>query len=237
MTGRAAPADTPPAESTASARVGQLRSVVWTQLPTLLVGGAAVSAVAGPLLLLTPGVSPLSLLLWATFVSPVFSALVAQANDMVLGREPGTFSLPTYLRRAGRLGLTGWLPAAAAAACLLVAVEVWHQAHSSLALLSAAVGAVVTALLTLAAIAAVPLGVEHPALRGSRLTLTGLHLIAHRPVPVFAVAAFLVAAVSAAVHVAASLLFLIPAPLALVLVVAVWTTAEASGIRPQESEN
>ena len=230
-------ADTPSVDVVAPTYVGRITSVVWLHLPMLLISSVAVCAVAVPVVLVAPGVTPVSLLLWAAVVAPVFSALVVQAHDVVLGRDPGAFSVLAYLRRAGGLGVVVWLPAAATGACTLVAGEVWRQTHSPFALSSGAVGAVVTALLTLAAVVAVPVGADHPSLRHVQLFVVCWHIVARRPVPVFAVVGFLVAAVSAAVHVAASIMFLVPGPLALVLVVAVWTAADASGIHPQELED
>jgi len=230
-------ADGPSAAPGPATYVGRLPSIVWRELPTLLVSSASVCVVAAVVMVVAPGVTPFALLGWAVVVAPVFSALVVQAHDMVRGRTPGTFSIVTYLRRTGGLGIAAWLPVAATGACSLVAVQVWRETHSPFALASAAVGAVATTLLTLGAVVAVPVGVDHPRLRRGRLLVTCLYIVALRPVPVFAVVGFLVAAVSAAVHIAASIVFLIPGPLALVLVVAVWTTADASGLRPQPSED
>ena len=217
--------------------VGRLRSVLWPNLATLLVSSIAVCAAAAVVLLLMPALTPVSVLLWAALVAPVFGGLVSQANDMILGSPVGAFSIGGYVRRVGRLSLVLWMPAAGTGACALVALAVWRQTHNPLALGSAAVSAMCAALLAVAAVAALPIGIENPALRGCPLTMTALHIAARTPVPVFAVAAFLVGAVSASAHVAASIMFLVPGPLALVLVVAVWTSAEASGLRPRSFEH
>lgn len=227
----------PVATAAGAAWAGRLRTTVWPNLPTLLVTSTVVSAAALLAMLVAPGITPASLLLWALLVAPPAAALVAQANDMVLGGWPRPFSVVGYVRRAGLLGLTVWLPPAVAGACAMVAVGVWERTREPLVLVSAAVGAVGAALLTIAALVAVPVGLERPGLRGARLTVTALHVAARRPVPVFAVAAFAVAAVSSAERVAASLVLLVPAPLALVLVAAVWTSAEAAGLRPAERES
>lgn len=217
--------------------VARIRSVLWPNLPTLLVSSAAVCAAATVALVLVPSLTPVSVVLWTLVVAPVFGALVAQANDMVLGGEPRTFSIAAYIRRTGRLSLSLSLPPAVTAACSLVAVDVWVQTRSALALGPAAVGAVCTALLAVAAVAALPIGCARPELRGMQLTLTALRVAARAPVPVFAVAGLFVAAVSTSAHVAASLMFCVPGPLALVLVAGVWTSAEASGLRPGERDD
>jgi len=210
----------------------RLRSTVCPALPTVLVSSSAVCLAGVIVVSVAPWVGPLTVVLSALVVSPVFAALVAQAQDIVGGRDPSAFSLPGYIRRYGRLGIGCWLPPALTATCGVAAVTVGARTGSSLFLVPAGLAAAATTLLMTGALVGLPLAVEFGGLRGPRLLVSALHVAASRPTPVLGVLALVVCAGWGAVHISASIALLLPGPLALVVVVAVWTSAEACGIRP-----
>lgn len=208
-----------------------LRKQLWSALPALLVSGSLVCAAGVVVVILTPGVTPVALLVAAAVVAPVFAGLVNQVNGIIAGRAPTTFSIFRLIASSWRIGLLLALPPAAAGACFLVAIEVWSQTGSVLAMVPAAVSGCCAVLLGIGSAAALPLALEMPALRGRRLLVTALHIAARRPVPMLGVISLVVIGVWAAIQFAFSLLFLLPVPLAAVLVAAVWTSAGVCDLR------
>jgi hypothetical protein len=214
-----------------------LRGRVWSALPALFVSGTLVCFSSGVVVVLAPGITPLALLLAAVLVGPTFASLVSQLNDLIVGRALSTFSVFRAIGSSWRLALALALPPAAAGTCFLIAAEIWSQTGSALALIPAAVSGCCAVLLAIASAAALPLALELPSLRGRLLIVTALHVVAKRPVPMLGVISLIVIGVWAAIQFALSLLFLLPVPLAAVLVAAVWTAAEARGLRPRDIDS
>ena len=193
--------------------------LVWDALPALLVSGTAVCVAAGAVLWFTAG--PLALLLLALVPGPLYAALVDQSVAALADETPRAFSLASAVRASIRRALTLLLPPAILGALTLVAVLAATRSGSWLPLVPAAVGASGTVLLLVAALVGLPLGAAHPGLRGAPLTLAALHRAARYPVPVLGTIAVVVIAGWASVQFSATLLFLLPAPLAVVSVLAV----------------
>ena len=206
------------AEESPFAGAGRL---LWDALPAFLVTGTVACFVTGLVLFVAPGITPISVLLYAALVGPTYGALVSQARDALEGQTPGAFSFGRHLMRSWRLSLGLFGVAAVSVALTLVAWLVWSSTGSALALAPSAVGASVSVLLLVAAAVGMPLGLTAPALRGIRLALAALALTARRPVPALGVIAVMVLGVWAATQFSGTLLFLLPAPLAVVSVLAV----------------
>jgi hypothetical protein len=215
--------------------VVRTRRLVWPNLPTIAFSSLIVCAGAVVVELLTPGITPFAVLLWAVVVSPLFGALVVQTNEMVCsGSDQRLFSIFGYLRRSAVLSYKlSVIPALAGALCL-VALEVGHQTGSFLALVPAGLSGSVALLGLLAAVVAVPLAQELPGLGFRGLLMMSLHVIARKPVPIIAVVAVGVIIAWAAAQFSVAIVLLMPGPLAVLLVPAVWTSAAKVGLSPRE---
>jgi len=205
-------------------RVGEARETLrrlWDALPAFLVSGTAVCLVTGAILWFAGGITPLGLLLLAVLAGPIYAALVRQAASALAGDTPGAFSLVASMRAMIRPALTLLLPPAVTGALTLVALLVAGHTESWAALVPVGVGGATTVLLAIAALVGLPLAAEGRGGRGARSILIALHEAARRPVPVVGVVALLVIAGWAAATFSGTLLFLLPAPLAVVSAVAV----------------
>lgn len=194
---------------------------LWDALPAFLVTGTAACVAVGLVLWLAPGITPISALLYAALLGPVYGALVAQARDALDGEVPGAFSIGRHLVRNSHLSVGLFAAAAVAVALTLVSVLVWSRTGSVLLAAPTAVGATVSALLLVAVAVGLPLGMSTPRLRGVPLVVTALVLTARRPVPVIGIVAIAVLGIWAATQFSGTLLFLLPAPIAIVSVLAV----------------
>jgi hypothetical protein len=210
-----------------SNHVADTARLVWPNLATLLVSGSVIAGASCLAGFVTPGITPLAPLVWALVVAPPFGALVAQLTALAAGRTVPTFSVFRYLRRFGRFSLGVWAVPALCGSISLVAYRWWTTTSSPLALAPLFVGGAITVLATLGAIFAVPFGISHRDLRGVPLYLVGLHAVAKRPIPVLAVVAVAAIGVWASTSFSASVVFLMPASIALVNYAAAWTTAGA----------
>lgn len=203
---------------------------VWPHLPVLLIGSIAVCAGAAVSALVAPGVTPVSVLAIALLVMPQYTALVAVAGGIILRRD-GTFrEWGGSFIRSWRTTATVTLPTAAAMALLLVAVHVWQLSGQPWVLVPLGTAATVSAIGILGLTAALPLAAERPGLRGTALWIAALFLVAKRPLPFIAVACLAGLGIWAATVWTASLLLLLPAPVALVASAAVWTSAARLGL-------
>ncbi|BCJ35119.1 hypothetical protein Athai_26220 [Actinocatenispora thailandica] len=203
---------------------------VWPNLPALLCASVAVCLAATVPVLVAPGVNPVAVALYALLVAPAATALA----DTVTGiGGTGRATVPGFATRLVRLwpfAVRQALVPAAATVLLLAALRVWTATGSPLLLPSVALTGAASVLAVPAAMAALVLGAARPALRGRRLWVTALHLVARRPVRFAAALCVVVLGVWAAASWSASLLLLLPAPAAIVAVAAVWTTA--AEVRP-----
>ena len=206
------------AEETVFAGAGRQ---LWDALPAFLVTGTAACVVTGLVLWFAPGLTPVSVLLYAALLAPAYGALVSQAHDALAEETPGAFSFGTHALRTWRLSLALFGAPAITTALTLVSLLVWSRTGSALVLAPLAVGASTSALLAVAAMVGMPLAVSEPRLRGVRLVLAALSLAAKRPVPVAGIAAVAVLGIWAATQFSGTILFLMPAPLAVVSVLAV----------------
>ncbi|MGN6326800.1 hypothetical protein [Pseudolysinimonas sp.] len=217
-------ASDPEAEAAERDRVGEARETLrrlWDALPAFLVSGTVVCLATGAILWFARGVTPLSLMLLALLAGPLYAGLVRQAAMARAGDTPGAFSLIAAVRAALRPALTLLLPPAVTGSLTLLALVVAGRTGSWAALVPLGVGAATTVLLAIAALVGLPLAAEGRGGRGARSILAALHEAARRPVPVLGVIALLVIAGWAAVELSGTLLFLLPAPLAVVSAVAV----------------
>ncbi|WP_179426500.1 hypothetical protein [Spelaeicoccus albus] len=203
---------------------------VWPHLPVLLIGSIAVCAGAAIATLIAPGLTPVSVLVIALLVIPPFAALIAVANGIVVRGDATVRQWGGSLIRSGWRAVTVAVPPVVALALLLTAVEVWRISGQSWVLVPLGVAATVSAIGVLGLTAALPLALERPGLRGTALWLSALFLVAKRPLSFIAVACLAGMGIWAATAWTASLLLLLPAPVALVASAAVWTSAARLGL-------
>jgi hypothetical protein len=184
---------------------------LWYQLPLVAVAGALVCGASMVVVVLSPGLSPVSVLLGAFLVAPVWAALIATTDAVVRHDRGGVRELLPNLRKHGLAGIRVGLPPAAVIACALVN----HQLYGGpVFAISLALSGCASVLLTLASCYAFSLRVTD-GLRGKTLWLTALHLVARSPAVPLGVLALVFVALLLGTSVTASLLLLAPGPVAL----------------------
>ncbi|TCO54746.1 hypothetical protein [Actinocrispum wychmicini] len=196
----------------------------WPCLPALLVASAALCAAATVPVFVVPGVNPIAVLLYAVLAAPFLPALIAVANAAAFDEVATIRSWARALRAHALFGMRHCLVAAGAGELFLAALEVWSRGRPMWMLPSLALTGAATVVTLSGLLAVLPLGVARPGLRGVRLWITALHLVARRPVRFVAVFSLVGLGLWAATSWSASVLLLLPAPVTLVMVAAVWTT-------------
>jgi hypothetical protein len=210
--------------------VHYLLTGLWPNLPVLLVGGFLVCLGLVLTAVMSRGVNPVSVLLTAVIVAPVFAGLVACGNRIVAGDTVDIGELFRSVAGSWWIGLRVAIVPAFALALTLVAFEVLNQTR--LAIVPLAVSGAVTVVTTLGFTVALPLRVDQPRRNGFALWLTSLHAVARCPVPAVAVVAFAITAVWATASSTVSLVLLVPGPLALVTAAAAWASLASIGTLP-----
>lgn len=196
----------------------------WPSLPPLLVASAALCGVATVALLAAPGLNTVAVLVYAVLGAPALAALAAVANTVAFDDVATIRGWASALREHAGFAVRHGLLAAAPAVLFLAALRVWTDGHPLWVLPSLALTGAAAVLAGLGLLALLPLGVARPDLRGRRLWITAGYLVARRPSRFVAVFCLAGVGVWAATSWSASLLLLLPAPTALVLAAAVWTT-------------
>ncbi|MEO3794342.1 hypothetical protein ABGB14_29355 [Nonomuraea sp. B10E15] len=210
------------------ASLPRLFRAAWPSLPALLAGSVAVCAGAAATALTGPGLTPISVAAAAVLIGAPLAALVHLAVRMWHGEEPTVRDWLGCLRSAPARGVAVTAVPAGIAALTLVSLEVWAQSRQAWVLVPLALGGALTVVTGLGACVALPLALHRPELRGAPLWAGALHLVARNPVRVLAVPAVAVLAAQAATGLTASLLLLFPAPLALVMVAAAFTSTTSA---------
>lgn len=196
---------------------------LWHELPLLATAGALVCTASAVVVLLTPGLSPLSVLLAAFVVTPVWAAVIATTDAVVLADRGGVAVLLKNVRTHAVAGLeVGVVPAVVIALALLN----WQLYAGPLFALPLIVSGCASVLLLLASCYAFSLRVT-AGLRGKRLWLTALHLVARAPLVPLGVLALVFVALFLGTSVTASLLLLTPGPVALFASAGTWTENHA----------
>jgi hypothetical protein len=196
---------------------------LWHQLPLLATAGVLVCASAALVIFLSPGVSPVSVVLSAFVVSPIWAAVVASTDAVVRDDRGGVRDLFRNLRKHGSAGLrVGLVPGVVVA----VALVNWQLYSGPLYAVPLAVSGCAGVLSILASCYAFSLRVTG-GLRGKVLWLTALHLVARAPAVPLGVLALAFVALLLGTSVAASLLLLAPGPVALFASAGTWMEKHA----------
>jgi len=196
---------------------------LWHELPLLATTGVLVCTAAALVVVVSPGVSPLTVLLGAFVVSPVWGAVIATTDAVVQEERSGVPVLLKNLRRHALGGLgVGLVPG------VVIAVGLFNwQLYSGPAFaLPLAVSGCASVLLLLASCYAFSLRVTG-GLRGKQLWFTALHLVARAPLVPLGVLALAFVGLLLATSVTASLLLLAPGPVALFASAGTWTEKHA----------
>ncbi len=147
---------------------------LWHELPLLAATGALICTASAVVLLLSPGLSPPSLLLAAFAIAPIWAAAIATTDAVVQEDRGGVALLLKNLRRHAPAGLeVGVVPAVVIALALLN----WQLYSGPLFALPLALSGCASVLLLLASCYAFSLRVTS-GLRGKTLWFTALHLVA-----------------------------------------------------------
>lgn len=197
----------------------------WPSLPALLVASAALCCAATVPVLVAPGLNPVGVLLYAVLATPFLAGLGFVGNSAAFG-EPATIrGWARSVRAHAGFAIRHGLVAGASGVLFLAALRLWARGHPWWLLPSLAMTGAGAVLAILGLLAALPLGVARPSLRGPTLWITALHLVARRPSRFAAVLCVAGLGLWAATAWSASALLLLPGPATIVLVSAVWTTA------------
>lgn len=205
---------------------------LWLSLPALLAASVTLCLAGALTVLVLPGVTPLSVILGAALAGPGSAALVATAGDIA---STGHATVRTWwgrLRTLWAFGIRHTLPGGALLAAFLGALTVWHHTAAVWTLPSLGLSGACTLLAFLGLPAVLALGAARPGLRGRLLWTCALHLVARNPLRFLAGPSVALLGVWAATAWSASLLLLVPAPTAVVMSTAVWTSAARLETRP-----
>lgn len=205
-----------PVQDQADRLPGALRAL-WPNLPVVAACGVLVCAAFLPAVVLGAGLTPAAPLIAALCVGPAWAGVVAVADRVARGEDVELRDLVRSVRRYGLLGARVAVPAAVCATCSLVTLAMWQQTRSMWLAVPLAVGAAAAVLSLLASVPAYPLAVR-AGLRGRDLWVTALESVAAAPfVALGTVAGGGLGLYLLGVSVSASLLLLVPGPLAVVL--------------------
>jgi hypothetical protein len=199
---------------------------VWPELPVLALGSALVALPALAALLLGGGVTPLTPLLLAVLCGPPWAALVACTNAIVLEGASGPARLWREVHRHWTDGLRLMAVPGVACALCLADLAVYRARPGAAALLPLTVACVVTGCTALLAVVALPLRVE-TGLRGRALWFSAGAVVTSRPLLAPGVLALGYLSLQLSTAVFASLLLLVPGPLALVVSAGTWSSSAA----------
>jgi len=202
---------------------------LWLHLPALAAAGAAVAGSAGLADVLAGGLTPVTPLLVALLAGPPAAAMASVVNDVLVRDDSGIVGWWRALRRTAGRGITVLLVPAVPATLLVVAVQVERTSRAPIALVPVWGAAVVTVLAVAATAAALPATVARPALRGIRLWVAALHLVARHPVRFGAAFCLFGLGVWASVSITGTLFLLVPAPVGLLAGAAFWSSAVELG--------
>jgi hypothetical protein len=196
---------------------------LWHDLPLVATAGVLICTASALVVLLSPGVSPVSVLLTAFLVAPVWAAVVATTDAVVLDDRGGVPALLKNLRKHALAGLeVGVVPAVVVGLALLN----WQLYSGPLFAVPLVVSGCASVLLLLASCYAFSLRVT-AGLRGKTLWLAALQLVARAPLVPLGVLALVFVALLLGTSVTASLLLLAPGPVALFASAGTWTEKHA----------
>lgn len=203
---------------------------LWPHLPLLMLGSVAVCLSAGVAALVTPGATPLSVILLAVLVTPAATAIGAVANAVVGEDDAGHADWRRGWAAGVRNGVAAIIPIAITGSLFVVAVEVWRRSGQPLLLTSVGVSGAVTACLVPVTAAMVQVTTGLPALDRRSQWRTAASFVVRWPVRFLAAPILLGFGAWLAIQVSASLLLLVPAPVALISAAAFWTSAVEAGV-------
>lgn len=185
---------------------------LWHELPLLATSGGLICTASAVVVFVSPGLSPVTALLGALVVAPVWAAVIA-TTDAVVREDRG--GVAVLLRNLRKHALGGVGVGAAPGLVIAVGLVNWQLYGGRLVLLVPwAVSGCASVLLLLASCYAFSLRVT-AGLRGKHLWFTALHLVARAPLVPLGVLAVVFVALVLGTSVSASLLLLAPGPVAL----------------------
>jgi hypothetical protein len=196
---------------------------LWHELPLLATVGVLVCTASAVVVVLSPGLSPFSVLLIAVLVGPVWAATIATTDAVVRDERGG---VPVLLRNLRRHAVAGLKVAVVPGFVVAVALFNWQLYSGPLFAVPLAVSGCAAVLLSLASCYAFSLRVT-AGLCGKHLWLTALHLVARAPLIPLGVLSLAFVALLLGTSVTASLLLLAPGPLALFASAGTWTEKNA----------
>lgn len=203
--------------------------ILWANLPVLTFGSLLVAAGTAAVVLAGPGITPIAVAVAALVVGPTWAGLVEIAGVLLRGGDVGARDLIRAVRRRAMPAITVFAVPAAAGIAALLTLTMWQQRAAPWMLGSLIVSTGVTILTSLGSVVALPLHLWIPELRGRTLWYSALGIVARRPLVPLGVFAAAILGALAMTSWTASLLPLIPAPLALLTAAGVWTAARSAG--------
>lgn len=203
---------------------------VWPSLPALAVGSAACCVAAVLVILVAPGLTPVSPLVAALVAGPTVAAVIAVGNRISSGDGATIRDWSRALRSLAGAGAGHGMVAGAAFSLFVVALHAWTRTGSLWWLPSVGVTGAAALTASLGLLAVLPLRAATD-LRGLAVWSAGLRLVATGPVPFIAAGCVIGLGLWLAVAFAASLLLVVPGLAAVIDVAAVWTTVGADETR------
>lgn len=179
-------------------------------------------------ILIAPGITPISPLVAAVLAGPAVAALVAVGNGVSSGEGATIRGWWGDLRALTAPGIGHGMVAGVAFSLFVVALHAWTSTGAAWWLPSVGVTGAAALIAALGLLAVLPLRAATDR-RGLRLWADGLRLVGSRPVPFVAVACIIGLGLWVAVAFAVSLLLVLPGAAVIVNSAAVWTSVDANG--------
>jgi len=209
--------------------------LVWINLPTLVVATLVCTVALVPGFVLSPGVSPVAVVCALCFGAPVWGATIAMTDRITAGDE---VTIMEFFHAVRSTAVAAWRTAvvpAVVVVCTLVALVAYNSTPSVGLLIPLIIAGAASVILLLASTQVFSLQASEP-WRGKRLWWAATVLALSYPWLTLGIVAFALLGLLAGLHWAVSILFLVPAPLALLCSVASRTARRNAKLLPAVDE-
>ncbi|HLT60356.1 MAG TPA: hypothetical protein VK020_04145 [Microlunatus sp.] len=207
----------------------------WHGLPALAVGTALVGLAQVLVALLTPGLTPLTLVALVLVSAPATGLLVGAAVRALAGDEVTVLDVVRSASRVAPRAMAVVAVPVLFAGLLLAAGEVWRRTGQPLVLLPYGLSGAAVLILVLATVVALPLALRRPDLSLRRIWLVALAATARQPLPPLGALAVAVIGHWVATTLYWPLWWLVPLPVALLAALASALLTDPAAGRPAET--
>jgi len=216
--------------------LGTAFRLVWVNFPTLVVATLVCTVSLVPGFVLSPGITPIAVICAVCFGAPVWAATIAMTDRITASDE---VTISEFFLAIRTRALDAWRTAAVPAAvvvCALAALVAYTRTPSVALLVPLVVAGAASVVILMAATQVFSLRAAGT-WRGKHLWWAATVLALSYPWLTLGVMAFGLLGLLAGIHWAVSIMFLVPAPLALLCSVASRTARRNAKLLPVDDES